>query len=84
MPLNLAKKSRCLLLLILPACFTSFVSADDDLTEDGGAWMQAGGESSLELIGPSLKKGRLWIACGFFEKLEQGTLASSHTVVGTS
>ena len=50
---------RPLFLLMLSMTATS--AAANELTEDTGAWMQAVAEGSMEIIDPSLKKGRIWL-----------------------
>lgn len=33
----------------------------DDLFQDAGSWMQVVGEASLEVVNPTLEKGRIWL-----------------------
>lgn len=51
--------------IVVAAAFLSAVatsaSANDDLTEYNGAWLQAVAEGSMGFIDPSLKKGRIWM-----------------------
>ncbi len=55
------KQSFLQFLRALSLAAVSIGASADDLTEDSGAWLQAIGESSMEFIDPSLKKGRIWV-----------------------
>lgn len=49
----------CAVIITGSACFSA--SANDDLTEYHGAWLQAVAEGSTGFIDPSLKNARLWL-----------------------
>lgn len=48
-------------LLLAPLLLAPPATADDDLLQDGGSWLQVLGEGSLKVIDPSLEKGRIWL-----------------------
>lgn len=38
-----------------------FASAQDDLFQDGGSWLQVAAEGSLKVVDPGLEKARIWV-----------------------
>ena len=46
---------------IMLASNTTTATAQDDLLQDAGSWLQVIGEGSLKSLNPSLDKGRIWV-----------------------
>ncbi|MDO9105998.1 MAG: DUF2490 domain-containing protein [Methylovulum sp.] len=49
------------MLLLSSAFILADATADDDVFQDSGSWLQVVGEGSLKTIDPSLEKGRIWV-----------------------
>jgi len=58
----LKKDIKHLSLAMISAGFlATTASAEDDLLQDAGSWLQVVGEGSLKFVDPSLEKGRIWL-----------------------